>query len=530
MQYDDIIIGAGSSGAVLTARLSEDPGRNVLLIEAGPDYADVDSTPNDLLNSHYISIVAHDWGLKADAVPERPIAFPRGKVTGGSSAVNGAVALRGLPSDYDAWAAAGNDEWSWERCLPYLRSIEDDRDMGGDLHGTGGPIPVIRYKDDELVPQQRAFLDACLAEGFPRVDDHNDPASTGAGPIPMNREGRVRVSTALGYLASARHRMNLTIRPRCLVNRVLLEEGRAVGLEVECGGELQRVYGNNIVLSAGAVMSPAILWRSGIGPRDELDALGIECLLDQPAVGANLADHPVAGIIFVPKEGVCSMENPLVQVFLRHTAPGSQHFNDMQLYLLNHFDLTEVPDLRAALGAPDIVFAFYSVLQKPYSRGSVSLVSADLHEPPHIDLRYHEDPEDMRRLKEGLRLAWKLARHSEIQQFYDDVLLLTEDTVNDDNALEEYIRASSTTLFHPVSTCKMGPSSDPGAVVDQHGRVYGVEGLRVADASVMPEIPSANTNFTCRMIGERVAEWMREEAPLSGGQAETVGAGARAGQ
>ncbi|MDZ7727432.1 MAG: GMC family oxidoreductase N-terminal domain-containing protein [Dehalococcoidia bacterium] len=481
MQYDDIIVGAGSSGAVLAARLTEDPNRHVLLLEAGPDYADVDSTPEDLLNSYWISVIAHDWGLKADAVPERPIDFPRGKVTGGSSAVNGAMAIRGVPQDYDAWSEAGNHEWSWERCLPYFRTLEDDRDARGDFHGTGGPIPVTRWKDESCIPSAR------LLRRLPRPRIR-------AGGRPQRPHGHRRRSMAdeprgaHPHLYGDRLPGERAPPPQSHHPPALPREPRHHGGEP--GGRRRGGIGRR---NAGGVRQEhhpgrgrghepahplAVRYRAATGT----GVARHRCMLDRPSVGANLVDHPVASVTLLPKDGVCSMENPVVQIGTRYTAPGSKHFNDMQLYMISQIDMTQLPELQAALGAPDMVFSLISVLQKPYSRGSVKLASADFHEPPHIDLRYHEDPEDMRRAKDGVRLAWEIAHRPEVEQFHNGVLILTEDMVNDDAALEEYIRATSTTLYHPVSTCKMGPSEDPTAVVDQHGRVYGVPGLRVVDA------------------------------------------------
>jgi choline dehydrogenase len=211
MEYDDIIVGAGSAGAVLAARLSEDPQRNVLLLEAGPDYPKTSQMPNDLLNS-FASLSDHDWGLTAQATPGREIPYPRGKVTGGCSAINATIALRGTSQDFAEWAAWGNSEWSFTKILPFYRKLENDRDFTAACHGTGGPIPIQRTPRENWQPLGHAFFNACLAAGFVEATDYNDPAATGVGPNPLNRQDLVRISTAIGYLAPARHRQNLTIK------------------------------------------------------------------------------------------------------------------------------------------------------------------------------------------------------------------------------------------------------------------------------------------------------------------------------
>jgi choline dehydrogenase len=511
VEYDDIIVGAGSSGAVLAARLSEDPNRAVLVLEAGPDYLSPEQTPRDLIDGHNMSVVDHDWGFTADALEGRSIRYPRGKVTGGSSAVNATVAIRGVPADYDEWASLGNPAWAWQDVLPFFRKLEDDQDESGDLHGKGGPIFIRRWQPEEMTPISQAYMKALSRLGFEEVSDHNHPESTGFGVIQMNKREGVRLSTAIAYLLPARGRLNLTVRGGCLVNRVLVENGRAVGVEVECGGEMQRVYGRRITLSAGAVASPAILLRSGIGPATDLRALGIEPVADIPGVGGNLWDHPLAMMPMIAKEGGWDYANPFVQILLRYTTPGSSEFNDMQIYPANHADVAALdPPIAEMLGHPVIQGIFVS-LQRPRSKGRLSLTSTDPHVQPKLDLNYFADPEDTRRMIEALRLAWQIANDPEVRPFYDHIPIVTEELLASDEQMEGLLRATVGTTFHPVGTAKMGPPSDPEAVVDQECRVRGVEGLRVADASVMPTIPRANTNLTCIMIGERVAEWMKAE-------------------
>jgi choline dehydrogenase len=512
MEYDDIVVGGGSAGAVLAARLSEDPARRVLLLEAGPDYATLQSTPPDLQDSWRMSLRAHDWGLTAEAVPGRVIPYPRGRVVGGSSAVNATIALRGVPADYDEWAALGNDEWGWAKVLPYFRRLEDDPQGPTELHGRGGPIAICRWRPDELIPTQRAFFEVCRRLGFPEVTDHNHPEAAGVGPFPQNRRGRLRLSTAIGYLLPARHRPNLTIRPHCLVNRVLFAGDRAAGVDI-AEGETEQIRGRRITLAAGAIGSPAILLRSGIGQRAALAGLGIEPVADLPGVGAGLADHPVTRLLLVPKPGSCDPGTPLAQVVARYTAPGSGEFNDMQQVMFSHVDVAGIGGQQAVaeVGTP-LAIGLPVALERPRTRGRLTLASADPRVPPQIQLNFADDPQDLRRLMAGVRLAWQIAHQPEIGRHMHHVALLSEDTISSDHALASYVRATVSTQFHPCGTARMGPADDPMAVVDQHCRVPEIQNLHVVDASVMPTIPRANINLTCIMIGEHVAQWMRDEA------------------
>lgn len=510
MQYDDIIVGGGSCGAVLAARLSEDPARRVALVDAGPDYATVDLTPVDLSDSWRMSLRDHDWGFAAEAVPGRAIPYPRGRVIGGSSAVNATIALRGVPADYDEWAGLGNDAWAWAKVLPYFRRLEDDAAGADELHGRGGPVPIRRWRPYELIPTQRAFLEVCRRLGYAEVADHNHPEASGVGSFPQNRRGRLRVSTAIAYLLPARERRNLTIRPRCLVDRVLFDDLRAVGVEVVSSAGRERLRGRRVTLAAGAIGSPAILLRSGVGPRDALLELGIDARVDLPGVGANLADHPVTRLLLVPSADSCDLQTPLAQVVLRYTAPGSDEFNDMQQVIFSHVDVAAIggPQAVAAVGAP-LAIGLPVALERPRGRGRLSLASRDPRAAPIIELNFAADPEDLRRLMEGVRLAWQIAHQPELVRHTDRVAVLTDAAMSSDEALAAYVRATVATQFHPCGTARMGPPDDAMAVVDQRCRLRGVDQLGVVDASVMPTIPRANINLTCIMIAEYASDWLR---------------------
>ena len=508
MKYDVVVVGAGSAGCALAGRVSENPGVSVLLLEAGPDYPDLDRMPYEIKNGQTRAAESedskHNWALRGTITEEQgEIHVAQGKVMGGSGSINGQVYLRGIPEDFDSWASRGNDEWSYVNVLPYFCRMENDLDIRDDFHGTEGPIPIRRRESDPWPPIQRAFHEACLQAGFGTTNDMNGPEPTGLGATPMNNMDGVRMSTAITHLGPARHRLNLTVRSDVLVRRVLFRELAVSGVEAESGGQVFNVEAESVVLSASALKSPHLLMLSGIGPKEQLQSAGVPVLVDLPGVGHRLWNHPIIPVSFKVKEGVPLSPDPAgVRFALRYTADGSSDVNDMML-MTNSLYSPLTGEVLA-----DRVARLSCVLELPHGAGFLRLTSPDPTVQPSFDYRYFQDPDDIRRMREGVRLCVRLLESAAYEAVNEGRTDPTDADLASDDALDLWIRRNVGTARHVSGTCRMGPDSDATAVVDQQCRVKGVKNLWVADSSVMPQVPRANTNATAILIGERVADWV----------------------
>lgn len=499
---DTIVVGGGTAGTVVAARLAVRSDRRVLLLEAGPDYGPRDSGrwPAELLDFTAMPVTSHSWGYLSacpQGTPELPL--DRARVIGGCSSHNGCAAVWGHRDDYDGWAALGNPGWDTASLLPLFAAVSRQ-------------LRVFTPTRDEITPWHRACLDAAPAAGFPVVPNVNDvDLDLGIAVGPINVAEGVRWNTAFAYLDPVRSLPNLTIRSDTPVDRVVVDKERVVAVDAVGSNGRERIAANEIVLCAGAYGSPLILLRSGIGDPAELAPLGIATVHSLPGVGRNLQDHTASHVAFAGTPA-------LVEAMEAFVAAGGSPREEGTIVVAQSsrcpsaFDLHLYP-IGTRLPDGGWRFAIYAAIMTPQSRGTVRLSGADPEAPPIIDHCYFADAAavDLDILADGIELARRLAAAAPLDRLAGAETWPGPD-LRDRAVLHAHLRATAAHDYHPAGSCKMGPASDPAAVVDPRGRVHGLDGLYLADASIMPVVPRANTNLPAAVVSEKIAASLLDTA------------------
>ncbi len=557
-RFDYVVVGGGAAGCVVAGRLSERSANRILLLEAGEDFAP-GSEPQELRD--VFAATAHSnprftWRRQTVAFPPRPsnapdgrkrVRYAQGRVIGGGSSVNGMISIRGLPSDYDGWVERGATGWGWDDVLPYFRKLETDVDYHGPLHGSDGPMAVQRIFADRWPGFTKGFIQAAEEEGWQDIRDKNAVFSDGYFPIAVaNRDGR-RTSTATAYLtAEVRARPNLEVLGEARAERLLFSGTQVTGVRVRRHGGTIDIKAGEVIVSSGALHSPALLLRSGIGPAAELSELGIDVVADRPGVGKHLMEHPGVNFGCYMKRDARlppDLRLPMYAGLRWSSRVEGCPAGDMYMIPMNK-------SFWHAIGARLGLIMLW--VNKSYSTGEVRLNAIDPQAEPDVDFNMCSDARDLQRLVIGTRLMIRLQARAALQDTFHDIFPISysdrarrfavyspsnrlqtwvggqmmdasgplrrllirtlmadgptvADLMADDSVMEAWIRASVLGHFHASCSCRMGAADDPGAVTDPSARVYGVSGLRVCDASIMPAVPCGNTNFPTIMVGEKIA-------------------------
>jgi choline dehydrogenase len=518
MDYDYIIIGAGSAGCVMANRLSNNPSNRVLLLEAGsPDTNPFIHIPAGLANLSTNTRINWTYATEPQAgLNERRLYWPRGKVLGGSSSINAMVYIRGQVEDYDNWAALGNTGWDFESVLPYFLKSQDQQRGNSDLHASGGPLSVqdLRYTN----PLSQVFLQAAEQLGYPLNNDFNARKQTGVGIYQVTQRNGQRCSSAVAFLKPVLKRSNLKVLTRALAEKLVIEGDRVTGVEVSHKGQTQRYQAGEVILCGGAINSPQLLMLSGIGPADHLRAKGVHVNHDLPGVGQNLQDHlDICTLVSSSSHDTYDKTSQVVAAFkyiFGKQGPATSNLAEAGGFVCSDLAEDDRPDIQfhfvpAMLDdhgrhiLPGRGMTIHACLLRPYSRGEIRLKSTNPAEAPAMQPNYLEDTRDLDLMLECARLSREIFMQPVFDPIRDGFIFPDKPLKSRDDEID-FVRRKAETVYHPVGTCKMG--NDAMAVVDSNLRVHGMDNLRVADASIMPELISGNTNAPTIMIGEKCAD------------------------
>jgi len=520
MEYDYIIVGAGSAGCVMANRLSESPSNRVLLLEAGrPDSNPFIHIPAGLANLSTNKRI--NWAYETEPQAElnqRKLYWPRGKVLGGSSSINAMVYIRGQAEDYDNWAALGNPGWNFDSVLPYFLKSQDQQRGQSELHGTDGPLAVqdLRYTN----PLSKVFLEAAGQLGYPITDDFNGRDQTGFGIYQVTQRNGQRCSSAVAFLKPALKRANLTVLTHALVEKLLIEGDCVTGVEVSLKGQRRQYHGGEVILCGGAVNSPQLLLLSGIGPAGHLEEMNIPVSHNLPGVGQNLQDHlDICTLISSSSHATYDKTSQIIaglKYVFGKQGPATSNLAEAGGFVCSGLEDSNRPDIQfhfvpAMLDdhgrhiLPGRGLTIHACLLRPHSRGEIKLKTTNPADAPSMQPNYLEDPRDLDLMLECARLSREIFQ----QPVFDSIregFIFPESSVQSKQEQIDFIRRKAETVYHPAGTCKMG--NDEMAVVDSELKVHGIRHLRIADASIMPELISGNTNAPTIMIGEKCAEFI----------------------